>query len=85
MNKVIYSYIVKNYLKIVFNMTLIFFGVVILLNLFQEIEFFKDLDVGFQLPLTLTIMLAPNIVIKIFPFIIFFSAMWYLVSINNNK
>ena len=42
MNKVIYSYIVKNYLKIVFNMTLIFFGVVILLNLFQEIEFFKD-------------------------------------------
>ena len=85
MNKVIYGYIVKNYLKIVFNMTLVFFGVVILLNLFQEIEFFKDLDVGFQLPLTLTIMLAPNIVIKIFPFIIFFSAMWYLVSINNNK
>ena len=85
MNKVIYNYIIKNYLKIVLNMTLVFFGVVILLNLFQEIEFFKDLDVGIQLPLTLTIMLAPNIVIKIFPFIIFFSAMWYLVSINNNK
>ena len=59
MNKVIYNYIIKNYLKIVFNMTLVFFGVVILLNLFQEIEFFKDLDVGFQMPLTLTIMLAP--------------------------
>ena len=85
MNKVIYNYIIKNYLKIVLNMTLVFFGVVILLNLFQEIEFFKDLDVGIQLPLTLTIMLAPNIVIKIFPFIIFFSAMWYLVSINNSK
>ena len=85
MNKVIYNYIIKNYLKIVLNMTLVFFGVIILLNLFQEIEFFKDLNVGIQLPLTLTIMLAPNIIIKIFPFIIFFSAMWYLVSINNNK
>ena len=85
MNKVIYNYIIKNYLKILSNMTLVFFGVVILLNLFQEIEFFKDLNVGIQLPLTLTIMLAPNIIIKIFPFIIFFSAMWYLVSINNTK
>ena len=66
MNKVIYNYIIKNYLKIVLNMTLVFFGVVILLNLFQEIEFFKDLDVGFQIPITLTIMLAPNIVIKYF-------------------
>ena len=85
MNKVIYNYIIKNYLKIVLNMTLVFFGVITLLNLFQEIEFFKDLEVGIQLPLTLTIMLVPNIIIKIFPFIIFFSAMWYLVSINNNK
>ena len=85
MNKVIYNYIIKNYLKIVLNMTLVFFGVVILLNLFQEIEFFKEIDVGIQMPITLTIMLAPNIVIKIFPFIIFFSAMWYLVSINNTK
>ena len=85
MNKVIYNYSIKNYLKIILNMTAVFFGVVILLNLFQEIEFFKDLNVGIQLPLTLTVMLAPNIVIKIFPFIIFFSAMWYLVSINNNK
>ena len=85
MNKVIYNYIIKNYLKIVLNMTLVFFGVIILLNLFQEIEFFKDLNVGIQLPLTLTIMLAPNIIIKIFPFIIFFSAMWYLVSINNKE
>ena len=64
MNKVIYNYIIKNYLKIVLNMTLVFFGVVILLNLFQEIEFFKDIDVGIQMPITLTIMLAPNIVIK---------------------
>ena len=60
MNKVIYNYIIKNYLKIVLNMTLVFFGVVILLNLFQEIEFFKEIDVGIQMPITLTIMLAPK-------------------------
>tara|TARA_B100000965_G_scaffold400400_1_gene422227 strand:- start:1837 stop:2919 length:1083 start_codon:yes stop_codon:yes gene_type:complete len=85
MNKVLNNYIIKNYLKIILNWTLIFTCVVILLNLFQEIEFFKDLNVGFEKPLILTLMFAPNIVIKMFPFIIFLSTMYYLVSINNNK
>ena len=55
MNKVLNNYIVKNYLIIVFNATLLFTCMVILLNLFQEIEFFKDLDVSFETPLVLTL------------------------------
>lgn len=85
MNKVLNNYIIKNYLKIVFNATLIFTCMVILLNLFQEIEFFKDVNVSFETPLVLTIMFVPNIVVKMFPFIIFASTMYYLVNINKNK
>ena len=85
MNKVLNNYIVKNYLIIVFNATLLFTCMVILLNLFQEIEFFKDLNVSFETPLVLTLMFVPNIVVKMFPFIIFASTMYYLVDINKNK
>ena len=52
---------------------------------FQEIEFFKDLNVSFETPLVLTLMFVPNIVVKMFPFIIFASTMYYLVDINKNK
>ena len=85
MNKVFNSYIIINYLKVILNMTLVFFCVGILLNLFQEIEFFKDLDTGIGKPLILTLMFVPNLVIKLLPFVIFLSTMWYLATINNNK
>ena len=84
MNKVIYNYIIKNYLKIVLNMTLVFFGVVILLNLFQEIEFFKDRcwnSIAFNSYNNVSSQYS----YKDISFYNFFSAMWYLVSINNNK
>ena len=85
MNKVFNSYIIYNYLKIILNCTLVFFCMCILLNLFQEIEFFKDTGVNIQKPLILTLMFVPNLIIKLLPFIIFISTMWYLASINKNK
>ena len=57
----------------------------VILNLFEEIEFFKKFDLGLSLPILLTIMYIPNLVIKLLPFIIFISAMWYLISIKTNK
>ena len=47
MNKILNKYIINNFLKITFNAVLVFFSLGILIALFQEIEFFKDLDIGF--------------------------------------
>ena len=50
----------------------IFYCFGIILNLFEEIEFFKNLDVSFILLLLLTSISVPGIIVKILPFIILF-------------
>lgn len=55
------------------------------MNLFEEIEFFKNLDEGLYLPILLTLMFTPNLMINLLPFIVFFSSIWYFVELRNNK
>ena len=56
-----------------------------ILNLFEEIEFFKNIDVGIMMPLLLTGIYIPSMIIKFLPFIIFLSSMWFMLRIRNNK
>jgi len=85
MEKIINKYLIFGFLKIVVNVILVFICLGIILNLFEEIEFFKDLDQNLSLPIFLTILYIPNLIIKLLPFIIFISAMWFLISLNSNK
>ena len=85
MNKVLNNYLVFGFLKIVLNVVLVFICLGILLNLFEEIEFFKNLDVGYNLPFLMTAMFIPKLLIKFLPFVIFIAAMWYFVSIKSSK
>ena len=85
MNNTLVNYLLKSFLKTLLIVTLIVFCFGLILNLFEEIEFFKKFDLGLSLPILLTIMYIPNLVIKLLPFIIFISAMWYLISIKTNK
>ena len=85
MNKIITKYLLKNFLKTIFMWVSIFYCFGIILSLFEEIEFFKNFDVSFYTPLLLTSISVPNIIIKILPFIIFISSMWFMVKIRNNK
>ena len=63
----------------------IFYGFGMILNLFEEIEFFKNEDVDLLLPVTLTTLYIPSMVIKLLPFIIFISSMWFIIKIRNNR
>lgn len=85
MNKIILNYIIKNFLKTFFVVAIIFFCFGLILNLFEEIEFFKNLNVNFFTPLILTSMVVPGIMIQSLPFIIFISSMWFMLKIRNNK
>ena len=85
MNKVLYNYLFVNFLKTFFLLLGVFYGFGIILNLFEEIEFFKNLDVGILKPIILTGIIIPSILLKILPFIIFISSMWFMLKIRNNK
>ena len=42
MNNIIFNYLIRNYLKTVFMVVLIIYSFGLILNLFEEIEFFKE-------------------------------------------
>ena len=84
MNSILLNYILKNFIKTFFIVVLIFYCFGLILNLFEEIEFFKNLN-GVLMPLILTSIFIPSMIIKILPFIIFISSMWFMMKIRNNK
>lgn len=85
MNNIIFNYLIKNYLKTLFITILIIFSFGLVLNLFEEIEFFKDADAHFLKPFMMSSLFVPSLIIKLLPFIIFFSSMWFITKIKNNR
>ena len=85
MNKIILRYLIDGFLKNFLKVVLFFFCFGIILNLFEEIEFFKNLDVSIFVPLLLTMLFIPSILIQLLPFIIFVTSMKFIMDIRNNK
>jgi len=83
------SLLIKKYLgiqfiKIVFNTSLIFFALGFIMNLFEEINFFNDLNVGISMPITLALLFTPSLLHNFFPFIILLSGIWFFLKIKKN-
>ena len=85
MKNLLFNYILKNFLKTFFLCVLITYSFGMILNLFEEIEFFKNNNVSFFTPLMLTSIFVPSMVLKLLPFIVFISSMWFMIKIRNNK
>ena len=85
MSKIILNYILKNFFKYFFILVLIVYGFGVILNLFEEIEFFKKINVNIFLPFMLTSIFVPSMILNLLPFVIFVSSMLYIIKIRNNK
>ena len=85
MNKIILNYLIFNFLKTFIVFIIVFYCFGMILNLFEEIEFFKNIEVSFLTPLILTSIFIPSMIIKFLPFIIFLSSMWFMIKIRNNR
>ena len=81
---IINKYLAKELLKIVFNISLIFFCLGIIMNLFEEINFFKDIDVGIYMPIMLSIIIVPSFLYNMFPFIVLLSGIWFFLKIKRS-
>ena len=51
---IINKYLAKEFGKIIFNTVSIFFCLGFIMNLYEEINFFKDIDVGVSVPILLS-------------------------------
>jgi LPS export ABC transporter permease LptG len=85
MNKILFKYLLSGFFKTIFKVIIIFYCFGIILNLFEEIEFFKNENTSLLLPIALTALYIPNMMIKLLPFIILISSMWFLLQIRNSK
>ena len=81
MIKTYQKYIIKNYLNSVFSITGMFFCLVLILNIFEEINYFKDIEITFLFPLFLNFLNAPSILYNIFPFIFLISSQFFLLNL----
>jgi len=79
--KIYKKHIINNFLKLLLVISSIFFILVLLLNLFEELNFFKDTNQSLYYPLLLNILNAPSILVDIFPFIFLISAQFLLINL----
>ena len=81
---VINKYLSKEFIKVTINTILVFFGLGFIMNLFEEINFFKDIDVGIYIPLFFTSLKVPSLVNEMLPFIFLISGIWFFLKIKKN-
>ena len=79
---IINKYLAKEFLKVLLNMSLAFLCLGFILNLLEEMNFFKDFDVGIKLPIVLSLYFVPNLLYNMFPFVVLVSGIWFFLKIK---
>ena len=75
------KYIYQKYLYSFLKVSFVFFVMIIIMNLFEEIRFLKDTDNFILLPFFLTLLNTPSIFFEILPFVILISAIFFFIEI----
>ena len=76
------KYLAKEFIKIVINTSIIFFCLGFIMNIFEEINFFKDFNVAITTPIILSLLFVPSLLNYFFPFVILLSGIWFFLKIK---
>ena len=85
MIKTLNSYLIKLFVKKFLNISLIFFALVFILSIFDEISFFKNTDTKIYYPFFMTVLNAPSSLFEIFPFIFLIAAQFFFIELINKN
>lgn len=75
------KYLINLFFKKILFISLIFLCLVFIMNLFEEVSFFKDISSNIILPLITTTLNAPSILYLVFPFIFLISAQLFFIEL----
>jgi lipopolysaccharide export system permease protein len=81
MFKTIDIYLIKLFMKKIINVTLVFLSLVFILSVFEEISFFKNINVNPFFPFLLTALSSPSNLFQIFPFIFLISTQFFFLDL----
>jgi lipopolysaccharide export system permease protein len=79
------KYIIHNFSYTLFQVTIIFFCLIFVLNIFEEINFFKSSEQKLFFPILLTFLNVPSVMYEIFPFIFLISTQFFFLKIIENN
>ena len=85
MIKTFEKYLIVLFAKKIINVSFIFLALVFILSVFEEISFFKDLDVSISFPFLLTALNTPSTLFNIFPFIFLISTQFFFLELINKN
>ena len=77
------EYLVKLFLKQLLIVILIFTSLTFILNILEEIKFFKGLELSFYYPILFALLNLPTLVFEIFPFIILITTQMFFMHLFN--
>jgi lipopolysaccharide export system permease protein len=83
MIKIYQNYLIKLFLSKILKTSLVFSLLVFILNVFEEINFFKNINVEFFFPFFLTVLALPSTLFIIFPFIFLISVQFLFIDLIN--
>ena len=63
------KYLSKEFFEIIFKVSFIFYSLIFILTIFEELSFFKETKVSLLYPVFLTFLNSPSVLYNIFPFI----------------
>jgi len=81
MFKTFERYIIQLFLKKIITISLIFLILIFVLGIFDEINFFKGLDMNFIYPFFMTSLNAPTTLFEIFPFIFLIATQFFFIEL----
>ena len=81
---IINKYLAREFIKVILNTIFVFFCLGFIMNLFEEINYFKDLDIGIYVPIMLSSLIVPSLLYNMFPFIILLSGIWFFLKIKKS-
>ena len=81
MIKIYQNYLIKLFLRKIILISVIFLSLIFILSIFEEISYFKDIDVGIYFPFLLTILNTPSTLFEIFPFIFLISSQFFFLEL----
>ena len=79
------KFLVKVFLKTFLNVFLILLSLVFILNILNEIEFFKNANVSSFYPLYLSLLNSPSVIFEMFPFIFLVSTQAFFIKMFSDN
>ena len=74
-------YLIKQFLKNILVISLIFFAISFILNFFEELKFFDNYDVGIKYPVFLTFLNSPSILFELFHLFFLISVKFFYIEL----